>query len=131
MKRLVAMTVVLTFVVLAGAARAADDKPDPTGTWKWKVTINGQERERTLKLKLDGDKLTGSMLGRNNQDTPIEDATLKGGDLSFTVTRERNGVKITTKYTGKLSGDTIKGKAETERDGQTNSQDWEAMRSKD
>jgi hypothetical protein len=130
MKRLATVALVLTFAALVGAARA-DDKADPTGTWKWKVTINGQERERTLKLKLDGDKLTGTMLGRNNQETPIEDATCKGGDISFKVTRERNGQKFTTKYTGKLSGDTIKGKAESERDGQTNSVDWEAMRSKD
>ena len=61
----------------------------------------------------------------------IEDATFKDGEVSFKVTRERNGQKFTTKYTGKVSGDTIKGKAESERNGQTNSRDWEAARSKD
>jgi hypothetical protein len=29
---------------------------------------------------------------------------------------------------GKLSGDTIKGKSESERDGQVQSRDWEAKR---
>jgi hypothetical protein len=130
MKRLVAAALVLTLAALVGVARA-DDKPNPTGTWKWKVTVQGQDREQTLKLKLDGDKLTGSMLRRNNQETPIEDATYKDGEVSFKVTRERNGQKFTTKYTGKVSGDTIKGKSEFERDGQTQSRDWEAMRSKD
>ena len=38
---------------------------------------------------------------------------------------------MTTKYTGKVSGDTIKGKTERERDGQTQSRDWEAKRAKE
>jgi hypothetical protein len=36
-------------------------------------------------------------------------AKYKDGELSFTITRERNGQKMTTKYAGKVSGDTIKG----------------------
>lgn len=130
MKRLAVATFVLTFAGVVGAARA-DDKPNPTGTWKWSVTTaNGQTRESTLKLKLEGDKLTGTMLGRNNQETPIEDAKYKDGQISFKVTRERNGQKFTTKYSGKVSGETIKGKTESERGGQTQSRDWEAKRSK-
>jgi hypothetical protein len=127
MKRLAVTALVLAFAGSIGGLRAAD-KADPTGTWKWKATVNGQERERTLKLKLDGGKLTGSMPGRNNQETKIEDATFKDGELSFKVTRERNGQKVTTKYTGKQDGDTIKGKIEFERDGQAQSRDWEAKR---
>jgi hypothetical protein len=50
--------------------------------------------------------------------------------VTFSVTRERNGQKRTTKYNGKLEGDTIKGKAEFQRDGQTQSRDWEAKRDK-
>lgn len=131
MQRLLATTLVLALaLVLAGAAQAAD-KPNPTGTWKWTVSFGGQTREQTLKLKLEGDKLTGAMLGRNNQDTPIEEATYKDGEVSFKVTRERNGQKFTTKYSGKVSGDTIKGKAESERGGQTQSRDWEAKRAAD
>lgn len=104
---------------------------DPTGTWKWSVTFNGQTRETTLKLKLDGDKLTGAMVGRNGQETAIQDAQYKSGDISFTVVRERNGQKMTTKYTGKMSGDTIEGKREFQRDGESQSRDWEAKRVKD
>jgi hypothetical protein len=130
MKRVVAIALVLTFVALAGLARA-DDKPNPTGTWKWKISINGQDMERTIKLKLDGDKLTGAYVGRDNTETPIEDATYKDGEVSFKVTRERNGQKFTTKYSGKVSGDTLKGKTESERNGQAQSRDWEATRSKD
>src|SRR5262249_42265639 len=54
-----AVALVLALGWLAAAARA-DDKPDPNGTWKWEVERNGQKFETTLKLKLDGDKLTGT-----------------------------------------------------------------------
>ena len=127
MKRLTVVALAVAFVLTA-AARAEEKKADPNGTWKWSVEINGQKREQTLKLKLDGDKLTGGMVGRNNQETKIEDGKYKDGDVSFSVTRERNGQKFTTKYTGKVTGDTLKGKAESERDGKTQSRDWEAKR---
>jgi hypothetical protein len=119
--------VVVALLALAFPVQAADD---PTGTWKWSVEFGGQQREQTLKLKLEGDKLTGAMLGRNDMETKIEEATFKNGELSFKITRERGGNKIVTKYSGKLSGDTIKGKTETDRGGQTQSRDWEAKRAK-
>ena len=119
----------MAFLLIAGTVQAAE-KPDPTGTWKWSVTFNDMKRDFTLKLKLDGDKLTGAMLGRNNQETAIEEASYKDGEVAFSVTRERNGQKFTTKYKGKVDGDTIKGKSEGMRDGQTQSRDWEAKREK-
>ena len=119
----------MAFLLIAGTVQAAE-KPDPTGTWKWSVTFNDMKRDFTLKLKLDGDKLTGAMLGRNNQETAIEEASFKDGEVAFSVTRERNGQKFTTKYKGKVDGDTINGKSEGMRDGQTQSRDWEAKREK-
>jgi hypothetical protein len=125
------MATAAVVVILVGsvAVARAEDKANPTGTWKWSVTFNDQTREMTLKLKLEGDKLTGAMV-RGDQETAIEDATFKGGEIAFKVTRERDGQKRTTKYTGKLDGDTIKGKSESERDGQVRSRDWEAKRAK-
>jgi len=130
MRRVFITALVLTLAGSVGALRA-DDKPNPTGTWKWTVNFGGQDRELTLKLKLDGDKLTGSMPGRDGQETAIEDGQYKNGEVSFKVTRERQGNKFTIKYSGKVSGDTIKGKTEFEREGQTQSRDWEAKRAKD
>jgi hypothetical protein len=129
MNRPAVFAVLLAAIVVCRAAIAAD-KPDPTGTWKWTISFNDQKREVTLKLKLEGDKLTGAMVGRNNQETPITDAAFKDNEVSFTVTRERNGQKFSVKYSGKLDGDTIKGKQEFERDGQKQSRDWEAKRDK-
>ncbi len=130
MRRFFAAALVVTLAGSVGALRA-DDKANPNGTWKWTAMRGNQARESTLKLKLDGDKLTGAMIGQNGQETPIEDGQFKGGEVSFKVTRERQGNKITTKYTGKVSGDTIKGKIESERNGQPQSRDWEAKRAKD
>ena len=127
MRRLTIAALVLALVGVACIAQA-QEKANPTGTWKWTVDSRGQSREMTLKLKLDGDALSGSLLGRNGQEIPIQDAKYKDGDLSFKVVRERNGQKMTSTYAGKVSGDTIKGKIEFDRNGQTNSRDWEAKR---
>ena len=121
-------------LALTAASQAQDKKADPNGTWTWTSPgrNGGPDRKSTLKLKVEGDKLTGTLTapGRGGQssDAAIADGKLKGDEVSFTVTREFNGNKFTAKYNGKISGDSIKGKIETERNGQTNSRDWEAKR---
>lgn len=130
MKRFLGVALVFAIFGAATLARA-DDKPNPTGTWKWSVKFGEQTREMTVKLKLDGDKLSGAMLGRDGKENPIQDATYKDGEVSFKVVRERNGTKMTSNYKGKVSGDTIIGKIQFERDGNAQSRDWEAKRAKD
>jgi len=133
---LASLTQIVTCAILALGAvvRAQDKKADPTGTWTWTTPgrNGGPDRKSTLKLKVEGDKLTGTLAapGRGGQsnDSAIADGKLKGDEFSFTVIREFGGNKITVKYNGKISGDSIKGKIETERNGQTNSRDWEAKR---
>jgi hypothetical protein len=54
---------------------------------------------------------------------------VKGADVAFTVTREFNGTKFTSKYSGKLSADAITGKVESkDRDGNDQSRDWKAKK---
>jgi hypothetical protein len=127
MKRLIAASIALVFATLVSSALAAEN---PSGTWKWTASFGGQEREQTLTLKLEGDKLTGTMPGRDGQATAISDGVFKDNKVSFSVTREFNGQKRTTKYSGTISGDTMTGKTERERDGQTQSTDWVAKRQK-
>lgn len=122
-----------SLLILAGATGAgAQEQPkkvDPTGTWKWSFTTPaGDTRETTLVLKLDGDKLTGTISGRRGE-TPINDATLKGDEISFLVVREFGENKFTNNYSGKITGDTIKGKMEfVDRAGEKQTRDWEAKR---
>lgn len=115
-------------LTLALNASAEDKKIDLTGNWKSSFTNqDGQVRESTFKFKAEGEKLTGTISGRNNE-TAIDEGSVKGGEVSFKVTREFNGTKMVIKYTGKVSGDTITGKSESERDGEKRSRDWVAKR---
>jgi hypothetical protein len=123
------MATVICALAVAGMARA-EDKPNPTGTWKYTAEVNGQSLEVTIKLKLEGDKLTGTV-SVLDMESPIEDSKYQDGEASFKVNREVNGNKFTIKYKGKIKGDIFKGQRELERDGQTNTREFEAKRSKD
>jgi hypothetical protein len=115
---------------ISGSASRAT-AADATGTWKWsRTTQNGDTIDVTLKLKQDGEKLTGTITGFQGAETEITEGKVsKDGAISFTVVREFNDNKITQKYSGKQDGNTIKGKIERERNGETVSNDWEAKRS--
>jgi hypothetical protein len=86
-------------------------------------------------LKVEGAKLTGTLStprrGGEMADTAISEGKVNGAELSFTVTREFNGNTFSSKYAGKLSGDTIKGKIDSERNGESQSRDWVAHRQTD
>jgi hypothetical protein len=104
------------------------------GTWKWSFSRqDGQTREQTLKLKRDGDKLSGSVTGgRQGSETAITDGKVNpDGTIVFLVVREFNNNTFTQRYQGKLDGDTIKGTISGERRGQPYSRDWEAKRAAD
>jgi hypothetical protein len=126
------LTPILAIAILAigTAVQAAD----ATGTWSWTRPgrNGGPDQKMTLKLKADGEKLTGTLSspGRDGQvtETAIADGKVKGEEISFTVTREFNNNKMVSKYNGKVSADAMKGKIESERNGQTQSRDWEAKR---
>ena len=148
------LTSILVTAVLAlggvSQSQAADKKADPNGTWSWTMQGRGGAaanpdapvRKITLKLKADGEKLTGTIAqpaGRRGGDdaaaaapreTEISDGKVKGDEISFAVKREFQGNAIVTKYTGKVEGDTITGKIETPgRDGgEARSRDWAAKR---
>jgi hypothetical protein len=124
---LTAVVCVLAFVSLA----KADDKPNPTGTWRYTVDVGGQSVDVAIKLKLDGDKLTGAVV-INGMEKKIEDGKYKEGAVSFKEIRTMStGKKVTIKYSGQVKGDTLKCKREADRDGQISSREFEAKRSKD
>src|SRR5206468_6759828 len=103
---------------------------DPTGNWKSTMMLGKKSQEVTIRLKLEGDKLTGAIGGQGNREAAISDGTFKDDKVSFSVVREQKGEKLTQKYTGTVSGDTIKGKVDSERGGKSRSTDWQATRQK-
>ncbi len=131
MKWLLMVALAVGLTGIAYTSRADDTKPTgPTGTWKWTVEKNGKSRDLTLKLELDKDgKLTGVLPGRN-ADTKIEEGKYDKdkGEVTFAVTRDRNGTKTTTTYKGVLKDDTIKFKTMV---GDKEGTEFEAKRVKD
>ncbi len=125
MRRLRVAALVVACTGLVGLARADDD--DPTGTWNW-TTPRGVG---TLKLKLEGDKVTGVMV-RKAGDLKVEDGIFKDGAISFRVPgKTPGGKRMVHMYQGKLVGDTVKGSATIVLPDQCVSADWEAKRVKD
>jgi hypothetical protein len=118
-------------LVLTSAAFADDKKPASIdGTWTWKYKLrDGTEGEAKLKLKQDGEKLTGTYIAREGAETPIEDGKIAGDELRFTVNRMVGDQKMKFDYKGKLEGDTITGKIMFGREKPT-PHDWEAKRVK-
>ena len=125
MQRLLVVALVAGCAGLVGLAQAGDD--DPTGTWQW-TTPKGVG---TLKLKLEGEKVTGVMV-RKAGDLKVEDGIFKGGAISFRVPGGTpGGQPMVHMYQGKLVGDTIQGSATIVLPDQVVTGDWEAKRVKD
>jgi hypothetical protein len=125
MWRLLVAALVVACTGLVGSARADDN--DPTGTWNW----TSPRGVGTLKLKLEGDKVTGVMV-RKAGDLKVEYGTFKDGAISFRVPgKTPGGQTMVHMYQGKLVGDTIKGSATIVLPEKIVSGDWEAQRVKD
>jgi hypothetical protein len=143
---------VLALIVAVAAwtsnARAADEAVAINPTGAWKVTFTPKSKspfEPTLKLKLEGDKLTGTLSQldrRQTNEVAIEDAKLTGAQVSFTTRQTMlfylNGVAqpsdqdlvTVSKFQGTISDETIKGKVEKHFIGNVHLLQWEAKRVK-
>lgn len=127
MQRPMTAAMALTVLALAGAA-VAEEKANPNGTFTWKYS--NQTAVHTLKLKLDGEKLTGSIKSfQSAPESPIEDATYKDGIVTFKHTyKGRDGQKIVASYAGTVTEDGIKGMIEIKHPERTNSIKWDSKR---
>jgi amidase len=92
----------LPLLILAFAATLAS--ADIAGSWRFNLVSFGEEIFQTkLDLKLDGDKLTGSL-----NDLKIE-GTVQGETLKFTASRPNGNVFAT--FEGRLNGSDLSGTA--------------------
>lgn len=119
--------------VVAFAAEAAS----PAGMWKWTAGRSGPGVEQALQLEYAAGNLTGTLMGSQTPqfslpDTPISEASFKDGVIKFSVVRQLNGAKVTTRYEGKLEGDAIKGTSErpNPQGGEPVKREWDARRVK-
>ena len=131
MKKLALAPVLLGLFGLLATLNTASaaDKDDPTGTWTLKTKLGKKDIEQTLKIENKDGKVTGTITS-GKMETKIEDGKFKDGELTFSVTRELKDNKITAKFSGKISGDTIKGTSTTDFNGKEFKSDFEGKREK-
>jgi hypothetical protein len=86
---------------------------DASGTWKWTTSGPNGDVDFVLKLKADGEKLTGTLSGFNGNGSDIQDGKVHDGQISFKVVRDFNGNQVVTNYNATVSGNELKGKSET------------------
>ena len=85
--------------VLASLAFAAD----VSGTWRAEfMTPDGTARVNTFVFKVDGEKVTGTVAGTQDE-TPIQNGKVSGDSISFTSDRPFG----TFTYKGKIGTDAI------------------------
>jgi len=125
--KIVALFALLGFVAVEARA---DEKANAAGTWRWtRKTQDGQEQEISAKFKQEGEKLTGTITSPLGE-TEIKDGKVKDGEVSFHITFERDGNQFTAKFSGKLTGDKIKGKVEVGEGDNKRTLPWEPKRDK-
>jgi hypothetical protein len=107
-KRLVLTSAMLAlFSIVAFAA-------DVTGKWVGEANPSGKGGPPTFNLKQDGTKLTGTASARGGE-VEISNGKVEGDKVSFEVPRDMGDKgKFTTKYSGTVSGTTMKLTAEME-----------------
>jgi hypothetical protein len=118
----------LLLAVLALVSAVSAQAADVTGKWIAQVPgRDGQTRETTFNFKVDGDKLTGTMSGRD-ADIPLQDGKVQGDAISFVVVRSFGGNEMKISYKGKVAGDEIK--FTSQREGSDQAREFTANRAK-
>src|SRR5215469_2107944 len=103
-----------TFFALLALACMVALGADVTGKWAGEAA-QGKGGPQTFNLKQDGSTLTGSVEGGRGGPVEISNGKVDGDKVSFDVVREFNGNSMTLKYSGTVSGNTMKLTVETGR----------------
>lgn len=94
-------------VLLACALAVVALAADVSGKWTFETQGRNGAVTNTLTLKASGSELTGSLDGGRGGPVNISNGKVDGDNVTFEVTREFNGNSFTTKYSGKVSGDSM------------------------
>jgi hypothetical protein len=88
---------------------AASGKPNLSGDWNVTLQLDAITATPALTLKQDGDKLTGDYTSQQYGKFPVT-GTVKGTEMTFSVSMSVEGNAITAVYAGVVQADgTIKG----------------------
>jgi SAM-dependent methyltransferase len=78
------------------------------GTWRWSILTSAGERQYTLRLDQKFQEISGQVSGKG-QGVNINDARLVGDQLSFMLRSEMDKQSVVMHFSGRVSGNTIKG----------------------
>jgi beta-glucosidase len=100
---------------------------------EWTLTIPGPNDEpvdMAMTLRQDGSRITGSVPRREGGMLEIVDGKADGDRISWAIHRDRpnNGGRMTYRMSGQLKDGILKGKTETEFNGNPMSNEWTAKR---
>ena len=116
----------VVLMILAVCAMAGAQAPAKVaGTWTMSNTGRNGNVTNTLTITQDGAKFTGTMKPEQGDAVPLENGTVAGNTITFSVTRMGRNGEVKVQYTGTVDGASMKG---TFQAGQ-NSVDWTAKRS--
>jgi amidohydrolase family protein len=93
---------------LGGRPVPAGGAIDPTGLWELQVNTPGGEVSVRLAIQRDGDRLSGTVSGPTGTN-PIQNATLAGNQLRFTVAIQMGAEPTDATVNGTIEGNTIRG----------------------
>ena len=97
-------TLLLGVVLLAAPAMAAD----ADGTWTGSLDTPMGVVPITFEFKVEGDKLTGTMIGMDGMELPIVNGKIDGDKISYTVTIDFGGMMLELIYKGVVTASEIK-----------------------
>lgn len=118
--------------------RISPEQPDPVyyfwvipadagGLWRWSMGQSGAGREYFLSLVQTFQKIQGEvkMEGRNRA---IKELRLAGDRLSFALVDEVQGKRVSMRFSGRISGDSIEGGVEVQGGPDAGYYGWTAER---
>ena len=112
----------LQFMILF-ALPVRPEAVDISGTWDMTVESQQGTAHPSITVKQEGERIAGTYRGEMGE-SRLE-GTVKGSEISFTVTLKFRDVSYTIAYTGSVTGDNMKG---TARFGDAGTGDWSAIR---
>ena len=117
-------TVVVGIAIVLSCLFVLAAEVDVTGTWDLTTVTQRGDRTRPVEMKQQGEVLKVVMEGRDGAKMEAE-GTVKGDDIAWSITRETPRGKFTLSYTGKIEGDSMKGKVQM---GDFGTGDWSAVK---
>ncbi len=99
------------------------------GAWQWELLVSGKPLAYELKLDQSYQRISGTV-AIGGRPVKLQDARLRGGEISFGFTADVNGSPVKHQFTGKVAGDAVTGSARLSGARLDGQHDWSARRTR-